>query len=568
MKKKLLIAAIYFGIKFSGISQELTDILPFSDVYDITQVEETLPTYAVAALDMDKITAEDIDRGKNGQFLTNGRIVPVNINLNNSGIWSTLPNGDRIWRIRILANQAKGIAPYFDNFYLPEGAFLHIYNDDKSMVLGAFTSINNQDSKMFATWPVTGDAIILEYYEPNSVYGSGVINLNEISYIYRFEEKIEDREENVPVLRNGSQSCEVDVACSESTGWSDQIRGVARIFVRVGNFTGWCTGSLVNNTFNDCRPYFLTALHCGYDNGLASTANFNQWVFRFNYQKSGCGTGSKPAGNQVTGCAWRAHSNDAGGDNGSDFLLVEFNTTTINVAYNVYFNGWDRVNSTSNSGVGIHHPSGDVKKISTYSSNLVNATWGGPSGTHWRVSWVATANGHGVTEGGSSGSPIFRGSNKLLMGTLTGGSSFCTSPTSPDYYGKFSYHWESNPGAGTNNAYKLRPWLDPAGTNPNTLNGKNNTGCSVGINEIPVSNLFSVYPNPSNGIFNITIAEQNFNKINLTIYNSIGQFVNTYSITPGTKNYTVDLSELPAGAYYLTLSNGKEISSKTIIIAK
>jgi hypothetical protein len=568
MKKSLHIVAAFLGISLSGISQELTDILPYSSVFDISSIETNLPTYTIADLDINQLAAEDADRGKNGQFLSNGRVIPVNINLNNSGVWSTLPNGDRLWRVRLATENARGLAPYFDNFYLPEGSFLHVYNDDKTMVLGAFTSINNQESKMFATWPVTGNAIILEYYEPASVYGSGIINLNEVSYIYRFEDQIEDREENVPGLRNGSQSCEVDVACSESNGWSDQIRGVSRIFVRVGSFTGWCTGSLVNNTFNDCRPYYLTALHCGYDNGLATTSNFNQWVFRFNYQKSGCGTGSKPAGNQITGCTWRAHSNDGGGNSGSDFLLVEFNNSTINSAFNVYFNGWDRVNSTSNSGVGIHHPSGDVKKISTYSANLVNSTWGGPAGTHWRVSWVATANGHGVTEGGSSGSPIFRGSNKLIMGTLTGGSSFCTSPTAPDYYGKFSYHWESNPGASTNNAYKLRPWLDPAGTNPNTLNGKNNVSCSVGINEIPVSNLFSVYPNPSNGIVNLTIAEQNFTALQLRLYNAVGQLINTYSIAPGIKNYSVDLSELPMGAYHLSVSNGKEISSKTVIISR
>jgi len=53
--------------------------------------------------------------------------------------------------------------------------------------------------------------------------------------------------------------------------------------------------------------------------------------------------------------------------------------------------------------------------------------------------------------------PIFN-NNGLVVGTLTGGSSYCTSPTSPDAYGKFSYHWTSN---GTTNDKQLKPWLAP-----------------------------------------------------------------------------------------------------------
>ena len=66
-------------------------------------------------------------------------------------------------------------------------------------------------------------------------------------------------------------------------------------------------------------------------------------------------------------------------------------------SYNAYYNGWLR--SGSAVGVSIHHPSGDPKKISTYTQALQSANWtGGNSGTHWRVYWSATANGHGVTE--------------------------------------------------------------------------------------------------------------------------------------------------------------------------
>ncbi|MDZ7845751.1 MAG: hypothetical protein U5L96_02660 [Owenweeksia sp.] len=55
--------------------------------------------------------------------------------------------------------------------------------------------------------------------------------------------------------------------------------------------------------------------------------------------------------------------------------------------------------------------------------------------------WAATANGHGVTEGGSSGCPLLD-ADGLIRGVLTGGLATCVANTDPDYYGKFSYSCE------------------------------------------------------------------------------------------------------------------------------
>ena len=132
--------------------------------------------------------------------------------------------------------------------------------------------------------------------------------------------------------------------------------------------------------------------------------------------------GTSPSYNSKTGATLRARGDI---DGGSDFQLVQINTA-IPSYYNVYYNGWDRSGSSSSSGVGIHHPAGDIKKISTYSSTLSSSTWNGSgyigaTNAHWRTSWISTTNGYGVTEGGSSGSPIFNSSGRIL-GTLTGGS--------------------------------------------------------------------------------------------------------------------------------------------------
>ncbi len=55
-----------------------------------------------------------------------------------------------------------------------------------------------------------------------------------------------------------------------------------------------------------------------------------------------------------------------------------------------------------------------------------------------------------------------------MIGTLTGGLAGCDDPDKPDYYGKFSYHWQSN---GTADTAQLKPWLDPDDTGVLSLDG-------------------------------------------------------------------------------------------------
>ena len=152
---------------------------------------------------------------------------------------------------------------------------------------------------------------------------------------------------------------------------------------------------------------------------------------------------------------------------GSDFTLIEL-SSNIPTSYNPYFAGWSRLSSAPTSGVGIHHPAGDEKKISTYTSSATSASYnGGWSGAHWRVVWSQTTNGHGVTEGGSSGSPLFN-PNGLIVGHLSGGGSFCNQTSAPDLYGKFNKAWDQE---GNNNNQRLKPWLDPTSSGVSTLAG-------------------------------------------------------------------------------------------------
>jgi hypothetical protein len=157
----------------------------------------------------------------------------------------------------------------------------------------------------------------------------------------------------------------------------------------------------------------------------------------------------------------------------SDFCLVEITGGlqggTVPAAYTPYFNGWDNSGNTPTSAVGIHHPSGDIKKISFENNPLISTTFGGsPANSHWGV----TSWDEGVTEGGSSGSPLFD-QNHRIIGQLHGGASACGAPVLSDEYGKISYSWTP---ANSDSTNQLKYWLDPTQSNATFVNGYDPSG--------------------------------------------------------------------------------------------
>lgn len=435
--------------------------LPPSLLYDIGKSD--IETIEIQKPDLKPILTEDSIADKNGEAYRMGILLKVDKNISNSGNWTYLKNGDKIWRLKIKAKDALATSLYFNDFHLPKGSKLFLYNDDKTQIIGAFTHNNNHSSRLFATELTEGDNVTLEYYEPNFVKDTVIIQISEINYAYR----------GVSFLKKlkfgfgSSGSCEVNVNCTEGADWQLYKSGVVRINVKIGGSSKWCTGSLVNNTLQDLKPYLLTADHC---EANASASDITQWMFYFNYEAPAC---NNPAseGNlnsqSMTGAVKIADGGDQG-NSGSDFLLLLLNQE-VPKSYNPYFLGWDRTTDSSLYGVSIHHPAGDIKKISTYNVPLSTSYWTNTNiNSHWRVSWIATANGHGVTEGGSSGAPIFN-KDGLIVGTLTGGDTYCSNLLASDYYGKFNWHWDKN---GLNANEHLKEWLDPAASNIMKISGK------------------------------------------------------------------------------------------------
>lgn len=406
-------------------------------------LEQNVPVYTMPAVNVETLLAEDeINHATKIGPYRFGAELSVDIDLTNSGNWETLKDGSGLWRLSIKSTGAYSINLIFESFQLAKGSKLFIYNQDKSTVLGAFTEKNNKPHGYFATNLIEGDQITLEYYEPANARGKGHFTLTTVVHAYR------NVTQNLTksLAAGGSGPCNINVNCPLGSNWTNERNAVTRVVLG----GGFCTGSLVNNTSNDGTPYYLTANHC------YQTANPATWVFLFNYQSSTCNGSNGPGNQSLNGAIFRA--NNAG----SDFALVELDDV-IPSSYNPYLAGWRNDDNPSSSSVCIHHPSGDIKKISRDQNPTTSTSFSGAS------TWMIGAWEEGTTEGGSSGSPLFDEATHQIIGQLYGGSAACNgiNPNNePDFYGKFSTSWD-----GSSSSKRLRDWLDPSNTGATSVDG-------------------------------------------------------------------------------------------------
>lgn len=458
-----------------------------------------------------------------------------------------------LYLLKVVIPYAQAIGFSSDNFYLPKGGELYLYNTDRSKVLGAFTSDNNTEEGVFVTEYVYGEELIIEYYQPKNITDNAKIELSEFVYFYRdvihFEdlseetdEYLSETEENAIIKKfRDSGSCNVNVNCSEGSNYQDVKKAVCRIQVRGGYSYYFCTGTLINNTSNDKTPYVIAAGHCV---SYSSTSDYNSFIFYFNYEASGCSTpNTEPGYTSLTGCTRLAYDNTYG-DNGTDHLLVRLKSS-IPSSLNPYFAGWSRSTTAPNKGVCIHHPSGDIKKISTFTQKPTAAE--GYTTTHWRVYWAQTTNGFGIVEGGSSGSGLFNTSG-LLVGTLTGGYSDCSNSSASDqrdWYGQFNKQFQY-----------LSQWLDPSNTGVTTLNGiyYNQQASLDKVETNPLT--FSVYPSPAKDNITISIDKPEEDCV-VSVLDNIGRSLISTKMSKSEKQTTLNVSSLTSGVYFIRLYSNK-----------
>jgi len=546
MKKILCLISILF-ISNTTFSQLSVGGMPK------TFINKNLSRFISSTIEVsqpDLISIKEEDDLNDNTFKTRrfGVTIPVGIDLFEKADFIQVDKG-RLWVLKIKSENAQALILYSNNFYIPISGELFIYNSDYSQVIGAFTSLNNNESKTFATELVYGDEIILEYFQPNEVNEKPFINITEIGYAYR------DCEYDMTKYTDeygASGSCNVNVNCTEGNNYRNAQRGVVRLQVRFDQYNiGWCTGSLVNNTSRNLAPYILSAAHCIEG---ANPNYYSYYVFYFNYESPGCSTTStEPTPKTLSGASVKAQGES------SDFVLFLLNNN-VPQNYNAYWNAWNVATTPSQSGVAIHHPAGDIKKISTYTSTLQDAS------THWKAQWVQTATNYGITEGGSSGCPLFNTSSQIV-GTLTGGSSYCTAPISDknDYFGKLSYSWISN---GTTNATRLKPWLDPINSGVTQFRGDDYT-TYLSIDNIDDNNqsYSKIYPNPTKNEINISLLAQP-HPTDIIIYDALLREIFSQSIPSNTTNFSISTNNLKSGYYIVKFNSLEKSWTNKLIISE
>ena len=91
------------------------------------------------------------------------------------------------------------------------------------------------------------------------------------------------------------------------------------------------------------------------------------------------------------------------------------------------------------------------------------------------------------------------------------------------------------------------------------------------IEETAVVSDFSIFPNPSNGLFNITMNLTRTDDISLKVYNAMGALVHSHdlgNLSMGEYFYNLDLSRFASGMYKIVAVSSKGVSVNSVQLAR
>lgn len=410
------------------------------------------PIVTTPEIDVTSIDADDKENEKYKIPPRFGYKHKVNYDLNNSGIWYEFPNGDKLWQLNVVCPGAFSVNICYDKFWIPEGGKFFVYSKDKQQSIGAFTSKNNKGNRYhvrgFATGLIYGGNVVLEYFQPKNVTNNAIISLDYIVHGYR----------NVKA-GNGSLPCMININCDEGQDWQNEKKAVARIILEGVYYN---SGSLITTTNLDQEPFLLTANHSlkSLNKDAARDPNLDYTIFYWNYEAPGCDNiNGEPTNTFSTNGATIIANDDI-----TDFALLKLiEDPKDEVGYIPYYLGWDRSGQGGDSCVCIHHPGGDVKKISKSNGQPID------NYINWSVSWKETPNGYGIVEGGSSGSPLLNNMHRVI-GQLQGSNiEECNNPNMLSYYGAFKKSWTGN--GNDSLQRRLDCWIDSLHTGAQTMEG-------------------------------------------------------------------------------------------------
>ncbi len=173
---KTLLFIFFISITISSYSQDEYSMTPMSWEYDI---RSSVTPIELPPLDIENIIAEDsindLDKSLPWRY---GISRPLVLDYENDGEWTELPNNrGRIWQVAIWSPDAINLSINFNDFKLPEGAMMHLYNDDRTDISKTYTKEQNRENKKLGSWFVSGEIIWIEYYEPECSSGDTYLEI-------------------------------------------------------------------------------------------------------------------------------------------------------------------------------------------------------------------------------------------------------------------------------------------------------------------------------------------------------------------------------------------------------
>lgn len=340
-------------------------------------------------------------------------------------------DGGAVLRLDVASRGAAALRSGLRTAHWPDGAELRVAGADGVVyavdVAGA--RVQSDADGVFWTAVTDGDRQRLELFVPAGIDPATVaLRVDSLAHLL-----VSPQSEFHSKALGDSGSCNIDVVCRTGAlgaSFVNAKNAVARMIYQSGGGSYTCTGTLLNDATPGTQiPYFFTAHHC-----IGNQSEASSLTTIWNYETPSCGTDQSGPNIQSPGGAQLLYSQSS-----TDGALLRLNSTPPAGAV---LAGWNASPlSPATAVTAIHHPSGDIKKVSqgNHSGTRDNVTFDGQTvGSTWKASWS-----QGTTEGGSSGSGLFTiASNGTyqLRGGLYGGGAACSNTGQSEAAGNVDFY--------------------------------------------------------------------------------------------------------------------------------